>query len=113
MSRVKVKKHYRKGKNKKSVVRSHTRDRQTSLTHRTYKGKRQVFVDGFWKHDDYPDAPKPGWSYERLVKERESLQKDLNESLYGIQILPHRKFGLLTRRIKKIDRILKTKKPNQ
>ena len=73
-------------------------------------GKRQVFVDGFWKHDDYPNAPKPGWSYEKLVKEREKLAKDLNEGLHSIQTLPARKFGLLTRRIKKIDRILKSKK---
>lgn len=110
MNKVSVKKHYRKGKNRKSVVRRHTRDVQTSLTHRTHKGKRQVFVDGFWKHDDYPDAPKPGWSYERLMRERANLQRDLDEGLHGSQILPHRKFGLLTRRIKKIDRILKSKK---
>ena len=107
MERVDVKKHIRKGRNKAYVVRKHSRK---SLTHRTKDGKRQVFVDGFWKHDDYPNAPKPGWSYEKLVKEREKLAKDLNEGLHSIQTLPARKFGLLTRRIQKIDRILKSKK---
>ena len=107
MKRVDVKKHIRKGRNKASVVRKHSR---RNRTHRTKDGKRQVFVDGFWKHDDYPNAPKPGWSYEKLVKEREKLAKDLNEGLHSIQTLPARKFGLLTRRIKKIDRILKSKK---
>lgn len=101
-----VKKHLRKGKNKKIVVRKHYRK---GSTHRVHNGRREVFVDGFWKHDDYPNAPKPGWSYERLVKEKESLQRDLAEGLSGIQTLPHRKFGLLTRRIRKINRILKTK----
>lgn len=104
MERVNVKKHIRKGKNKASVVRKHSR------THRVHNGRKEVFVDGFWKHDDYPNAPKPGWSYERLVKEREKLSTDLAEGLRGAQTLPARKFGLLTRRIKKIDRILKTKK---
>lgn len=105
--RVTVKKHLRKGKNKKSVVRKHSRKFNT---HRVHNGRREVFVDGFWKHDDYPNAPKPGWSYERLVKERASLQKDLSEGLSGAQILPARKWGLLTRRIRKINRILERKK---
>lgn len=108
MTTTDVKKHKRKGRNKVSVVRKHKR-----LTHRVHNGRREVFVDGFWKHDDYPNAPKPGWSYERLVKERASLAKDLEEGLHGAQILPARKFGLLTRRIKKIDRILKKKRPTE
>lgn len=103
---VNVKGHFRKSKNKKYAVRKHTRRMNT---HRIYNGQKQVFVDGFWKHDDYPNAPKPGWSYERLVKERASLQKDLSEGLSGAQTLPPRKFGLLTRRINKINRILKRK----
>ena len=101
-----VKKHLRKGRNKKFVVRKHYRK---GSTHRIHNGRKEVFVDGFWKHDDYPNAPKPGWSYERLVKEKASLQKDLSEGLAGAQILPPRKFGLLTRRINKINRILKRK----
>ena len=104
METTNVKKHKRKGRNKVSIVRKHKR-----LTHRVHNGRREVFVDGFWKHDDYPNAPKPGWSYERLVKERANLAKDLEEGLHGSQILPARKFGLLTRRLKKIDRILKSK----
>lgn len=100
-----VKKHKRKRKNGVSVVRKHKR-----FTHRVHNGRREVFVDGFWKHDDYPFAPKPGWSYERLVKERKNLARDLDEGLRGVQTLPARKFGLLTRRIRKIDRILKNKK---
>lgn len=102
-----VKRHLRKGKNKKSVVRRH---RRRINTHRIHNGRKEVFVDGFWKHDDYPNAPKPGWSYERLIKERDSLAKDLSEGLTGEQILPARKFGLLTRRIRKINRILKSKR---
>ena len=101
-----VKKHFRKGKNKKVAVRKHYRK---VSSHRTVNGRKEVFVDGKWKHDDYPNAPKPGWSYERLVKEREHLQRDLTEGLTGTQSLPHRKFGLLTRRIRKINRILKNK----
>lgn len=101
-----VKKHLRKGKNKKVVVRKHYRK---GSTHRVHNGRREVFVDGFWKHDDYPHAPKPGWSYERLVKERTKLQKDLSDGLAGIDVLPPRKFGLLTRRIRKINRIIKSK----
>ena len=108
MKAIDVKKHKRKGRNKVSVVRKHKR-----LTHRVQNGRREVFVDGFWKHDDYPNAPKPGWSYERLVKERTNLARDLEEGLHGSQILPARKFGLLTRRIKKIDRILKKKRPTE
>lgn len=104
-----VKQHFRKGKNRKSVVKRHHR---RINTHRIHNGRREVFVDGFWKHDDYPNAPKPGWSYERLIKERESLQRDLSEGLSGMQILPARKFGLLTRRIRKINRILKNKLKN-
>lgn len=103
-----VKKHLRSGKNKKSVVKKH--DRRISKTHRVKNGRKEVFVDGFWKRDAYPNAPKPGWSYERLVKERASLQKDLSEGLSGVQTLPARKYGLLTRRIRKINRILKSKK---
>lgn len=102
-----VKKHVRKGKNKASVVRKHSRK---SLTHRTKDGKRQVFVDGFWKHDDFGDGPKAGWSYERLMKEKLKLSEELNKGLYGQDILPNRKFGLLTRRLKKINRLLKRKK---
>ena len=109
---IEVKKHLRKGKNKKSVVRKHSRKGKMK-THRVHNGRREVFVDGFWKHDDYPNAPKPGWSYERLMKERANLSKDLSEGLSGSQPLPHRKWGLLTRRIKKIDRILKNKRKNE
>lgn len=101
-----VKKHLRKGRNKKVVVRRHYRK---GSTHRIRNGRKEVFVDGFWKHDDYPNAPKPGWSYERLVKERASLRKDLTEGLSGAQPLPPRKFGLLTRRINKIERLLQRK----
>ena len=101
-----VRKHIRKGKNKATVVRKHYR---RFSTHRTVNVRKEVFVDGFWKHDDYPNAPKPGWSIERLLKEKASLEKDLSEGLSGTQILPHRKFGLLTRRIRKIKRILKSK----
>lgn len=63
-----VSKHLRKGRNKVSAVRRHYRK---GSTHKTVNGKKFVYVDGFWKHDDYPNAPKPGWSYERLLKERE------------------------------------------
>lgn len=109
-----VKKHLRKGKNKKSVVRKHSRkvgDTQyISKTHRVHKGQKQVFVDGFWKRDDYPHAPKESWSYDRLIRERLKLQKHLDMGLRGEDILPPRKFGLLTRRIKKIDRILNKKR---
>lgn len=105
---IDVKKHKRKGRNKVSIVRKHTR--KGSKTHRIHNGRKEVFVDGFWKHDDYPNAPKAGWSYERLIKERQSLARDLDEGLHGSQALPARKFGLLTRRIRKIDRLLKKKK---
>ena len=107
IERVNVKKHIRKGKNKASIVRKYSR---MSLTHRTKGGKRQVFVDGFWKHNDYPNAPRAGWSYEKLIMEREKLSRDLAEGLHASQTLPARKFGLLTRRIKKIDRLLKHRK---
>lgn len=103
---VTVKKHYRTGKNKKSVIRRHSRK---GSTHRVHNGRKEVFVDGFWKKDDYPNAPKPGWSYERLLKERAVLQKDLADGLEGRDILPPRKYGLLTRRIRKINRFLKRK----
>lgn len=109
MDKVNVKKHLRSRRNGKSVVRSHSRTIYTSRTHRVKNGRKEVFVDGFWKHDDYPNAPKPGWSYERLMRERKSLSKDLSEGLSGAQPLPPRKFGLLTRRIRKIDRILAKK----
>ena len=99
-----VKKHLRKGKNKKVVVKKHY-----WKTHRIHNGRREVFVDGFWKHDDYPNAPKKGWSYERLIKERNHLQTDLSNGLAGAEPLPARKFGLLTRRIRKIDKLLKQK----
>lgn len=102
-----VKKHFRKGRNKKSVVRRHYRK---GSTHRVRNGRKEVFVDGFWKHDDYPNAPKPGWSYERLMKEKASLSKDLMEGITGAQPLPPRKYGLLTRRIRKINRILNRKR---
>ena len=104
-----VRKHLRKGKNKKVVVRKHTRKGE-SMTHRVRNGRKEVFVDGFWKRDAYPNAPKAGWSIEKLLKERDSLQKDLSESLTGAQPLPSRKWGLLTRRIRKINRILATKR---
>lgn len=107
MAITRVKKHVRKRKNGASVVKSH--DRMISRTHRIHNGKRQVFVDGFWKHDDYPFAPKESWTVEHLLRERKSLQTDLSEGLAGAQTLPHRKYGLLTRRIRKIDRILKKK----
>ena len=106
METTNVKKHLRSRKNGKSVVRRHTRIKYLSRTHRIKNGRKEVFVDGFWKHDDYPNAPQPGWSYERLMRERQSLAKDLSEGLSGAQTLPPRKYGLLTRRIKKIDRII-------
>ena len=112
--RTKVKKHVRKGRNKASVVKKHSRkvgDTQyISKTHRVHRGKKQVFVDGFWKKDDYPNAPKATWSHERLIREKLSLQKDLREGMAPGGFLPPRKFGLLTRRIKKIDRLLKRKR---
>lgn len=43
------------------------------------------------------------------MKERNKLQRDLSEGLSGAQTLPPRKYGLLTRRIRKINRILKSK----
>ena len=106
---TKVKKHLRKKRNGKTVVRDHKRTIYTSRTHRVKNGRKEVFVDGFWKHDDYPDAPKAGWSYERLMRERKKLSKDLSEGLSGAQELPPRKFGLLTRRIRKIDRLIAKK----
>ena len=109
MEKVNVKKHLRSRKNGKSVVKKHTRIKYTSRTHRIKNGRKEVFVDGFWKHDDYPNAPQPGWSYERLMRERKKLATDLSEGLSGAQNLPPRKYGLLTRRIKKIDRILAKK----
>ena len=124
MGRINVKKHIRKGRNKAFVVARHTRkghskkgDRAISLTHRVKDGDKEVFVDGFWKHDYYPDAPKAGWSYERLVKERQALSEDLDQSLHGgigslhgYVGMPARKFGVVTRRIKKIDKLLKQKR---
>lgn len=112
--KVDVKKHIRKGKNKASIIRKHKRTTKGRLTHRVHNGRKEVFVDGFWKHDDYQNAPKEGWSYEKLLKERAKLSKDLNEGLYyggsiGAQGFPARKFGLLTRRLRKIDRLLKKK----
>lgn len=101
-----VRKHIRKRKNGASVVKKHKR---RYSTHRVVDGKRQVFVDGFWKHDDYPFAPKETWSVERLLKEKKKLSDDLYRNLQPDGFLPHRKFGILTRRIKKIDRILKKK----
>lgn len=50
-----VSKHLRKGRNKVSAVRRHYRK---GSTHKTVNGKKFVYVDGFWKHDDYPNAPK-------------------------------------------------------
>lgn len=105
---IQVKKHVRKGKNKASVVRKHTRKGE-SLTHRTRNGRKEVFVDGFWKHDDYGKGPAPGWSEEHLLREREKLSEDLIEGLQGGQNMRARKYGLLTRRIKKINRILRQK----
>lgn len=104
---VTVSKHLRKGKNKVSAVRRHYRK---GSTHKTVKGRKYVFVDDFWKHDDYPNAPKAGWSYEHLVKERAKLLNDLQDGLENRDILPPRKYGLLSRRIRKINRILKNKK---
>lgn len=109
-----VKKHIRKGKNKASVVRKH--HRKDSMTHRTRNGRREVFVDGFWKPDAYGDAPTKKWSIERLQREKEKLTEDFFDSLHGINVSAHgpnpfpaRKYGLLTRRIKKINRLLKQK----
>ena len=99
-----VRKHVRKGKNKASVVRKHKR-----LTHRTRNGHKEVFVDGFWKRDAYGEGPSAKWSEERLVREREKLSEDLMSGLQGGQNLPTRKYGLLTRRIKKINRLLRQK----
>ena len=88
-----MRRHYRKG-----------------WTHRVNeKGEKEVFVRGHWKHDDYPNAPKAGWSYERLVREREKLTADLEDGLRNPSHLPYTKYGLLTRRIRKIDNILKHK----
>lgn len=101
-----VKKHVRKGKNKASVVRKHTRK---DLTHRTRNGRKEVFVDGIWKHDDYGDGPAPGWSKERLVREKEKLSEDLMGGLYGSQGMPNRKYRLLSRRLKTINRLLAQK----
>lgn len=103
-----VKQHVRKRKNSASVVRKHYRK---GSTHKTVNGVKYVFVDGFWKHDDYPNTPKAGWTYKRLVKERSMYQKDLADGLAGRDILPPRKLGLLTRRIKKINKLLKGKSP--
>ena len=107
MEKVKVRSHTRRGRHGNGRVRSHLR------THRVHNGKREVFVDGFWKHDDYPYAPKSSWSTERLLKEREKLSTDLDEGIRGLQILPTRKFGLLTRRLKRIDRILKARRKTE
>lgn len=101
MSKVKVKPHTRRGRHGNGRVRGHLR------THRVRNGRKEVFVDGFWKHDDYPNAPKSSWSTDRLLRERRKLATDLDEGIRGIQGLPARKFGLLTRRIRRIDRMLK------
>ena len=97
----------RKGSGKKSKVRRHYRK---GWTHRVNeKGQKEVFVRGHWKHDDYPNAPKAGWSYERLLKERDKLMTDLEDGLRNPSHLPSSKYGLLTRRIKKINKFLKQK----
>ncbi len=106
MRTVDVKKHTRKRKNGASVVRKHRRS-----THKTVGGKKYVFVDGFWKHDDYPNYPKDSWSYKKLIKEKQKLEQDLADGLSGRDVLPPRKLGLLTRRIKKINRFLSKKIP--
>jgi hypothetical protein len=105
---INVKQHKRGGKNKVSVVRKYSKK---GSTHKTVGGKKYVFVDNFWKHDDYPDTPKEGWGYEKLMAQRQMYQKDLADGLAGRDILPPRKLGLLTRRIKKINRFLKGKTP--
>lgn len=118
MGTTDVRKHIRKRKNGASVIRKHkrkTKGRKWS-THRVMNGEKQVFVDGFWKKDDYPNAPKDSWSREKLLKEKLKLSKDLSDGLAGRTWahdsnvpLPPRKLGLLTRRIKHINRILKKK----
>lgn len=119
MKQTNVRAHSRSVKGKHNTrVRNHARKIAAkhgagvitlSKTHRIYKGKKQVFVDGFWKHDDYPVTPTAKMSKERLLKERAMYMKDLQDGLHGIDILPPRKFGLLTRRIRKINRLLEKK----
>ena len=116
MEMTNVKKHIRKRKNGASVVRKHTRK---ISTHRTVNGRKEVFVDGFWKHDDFPDYPKKSWSIEHLLREKKRLSDILFSALHNTdgggyqnassQSLPSRKSGLLFRRIKKITRLLKNK----
>lgn len=101
-----VKQHKRKGRNRVSTVRGHRRS-----THKVINGRKMVFVDGFWKHDDYSVTPKAGWDYERLLKYKKMYEKDLNEGLLSNGFLPPRKIGLLTRRIKKINRFLSKRVP--
>lgn len=101
-----VKTHKRKLKNKVSTIKKHRRS-----THKTVGGKKYVFVDGFWKHDDYPITPESGWSYEKLVRAKQMYEKDLADGLAGRDILPPRKLGLLTRRIRRINSYLKNKTP--
>lgn len=103
-----VKKHSRRKKRGVTVVRKHHR---RGSTHKTVGGKKYVFVDGFWKHDDYPNTPKAGWSFEKLKKEKAMYEKDLADGMAGRDILPPRKLGLLTRRIRKINKFLKGKSP--
>ena len=116
MGTTNVKRHLRKRKNGSSVIRLHKRKTRGWSTHRIMSGKKQVFVDGFWKSDDYPNAPKDSWTVKHLLHEKLRLSKDLSDGLSGKSFahdsnvaLPPRKLGLLTRRIKKINRILKRK----
>ena len=102
-----VRKHKRKLKNKVSVVRKHYKKGNK----RTVGGQKYVHVDGRWKKDSFPNTPKPGWGYEKLVKEKAMYEEELRQGLTGEDILPPRKLGLLTRRIKKINGYLKTKIP--
>lgn len=103
---VEVKKHKRKRRNSVSVVRKHKRS-----THKIINGKKMVFVDGFWKHDDFSVTPKAGWAYERLLKYKKKYEQELNNGLMAGGFLPPRKIGLLTRRLRKINRFLVSKSP--
>lgn len=116
MGTTNVRRHLRKRKNGSSVIRLHKRKTRGWSTHRIMNGKKQVFVDGFWKSDDYPNAPKDTWTVKHLLKEKLRLSNDLYNGLDGKfiehgnkTVLPPRKLGLLTRRIRKINRILNKK----
>lgn len=104
-----VEKHIRKKKNGATAVRRHYR--KGSTHRRGADGRNYVFVDGFWKHDDYGRGPKPGQSYESLMRQKQMYEKDLADALAGRDIAPQRKLGLLTRRLRKINRYLSKKTP--